>query len=116
MKIPFLLLLYSEVTQQLYSLSVCYQGRIQDFKLGGAHLKKLRRAERGANFFGVFRVNNHDFTPTNLIFSNFRWGGGGGGGREPRWIRPCIKTPCVFSHLYLSVCVFKECSYMWDNL
>ena len=36
--------------------------------------------------------------------------------REPRWIRPCIKTPCVFSHLYLSVCVFKECSYMWDNL
>jgi hypothetical protein len=24
------------------------QGRIQDFKLGGAHLKKLRRAEGGA--------------------------------------------------------------------
>jgi hypothetical protein len=44
------------------------QGRIQDFKLGGMHLKKLRRAEGGANFFGVFRVKNHDFTPKNLIF------------------------------------------------
>jgi hypothetical protein len=48
------------------------QGRIQDFKLGGAHLKKLRRAEGGANIFGVFGVKNHDFTPKNHIFSNFR--------------------------------------------
>jgi hypothetical protein len=32
------------------------QGRIQDFKLGGAHLKKLRRAEGGAKNVGVFRV------------------------------------------------------------
>ena len=33
------------------------QGQIQDFKLGGgAHLKKLHRAEGGAKFFGVFRV------------------------------------------------------------
>ena len=40
---------------------------------GGAHLKTLRRAEGGANFFGVFRVKNHDFTPKkNHIFSNFR--------------------------------------------
>ena len=55
------------------------QGRIQDFKLGGgAHLKKLRRAEGGANIFGVFRVKNHDFTPKNLIFFNFRGGGGAG--------------------------------------
>ena len=30
---------------------------------GGAHLKKLRRAEGGAKIFGVFRVKNHDFTP-----------------------------------------------------
>ena len=88
------------------------QGRIQDFKLGGAHLKKLRRAEGGAKNFGVFRVKkhdftpknhilsncggrrekfwgisceNHDFTPKNLIFSNFREGGGGA---PPPWIRP----------------------------
>jgi hypothetical protein len=39
---------------------------------GGAHLKKMRRAEEGANIFGVFRVKNHDFTPKNHIFSNFR--------------------------------------------
>ena len=36
---------------------------------GGAHLKKLRRAEGGAKNFGVFRVKNHDFTPKNHIFS-----------------------------------------------
>ena len=51
-----------------------FQGRIQDFKLGGggggAHLKKLRRAEGGAKILGVFRVKNHDFTPKNHIFSN----------------------------------------------
>jgi hypothetical protein len=44
------------------------QGRIQDFKLGGAHLKKLRRAEGGAKIFGVFHVKNHDFTPKKIIF------------------------------------------------
>ena len=53
------------------------QGRIQDFKLGGAHLKKLRRTEGGAKIFGVFRVKNHDFTPKNHIFSNFRGSGVG---------------------------------------
>ena len=90
---------------------LCYQGRIQDFKLGGA-LKKIapsggRRehfwgyfvwkitilrqkiiffpiAEGDANIFGVFRMKNHDFTSTNHIFSNFRGGGGGGGGRRVR--------------------------------
>ena len=46
------------------------QGRIQDFKLGGAHLKKLRRVEEGAEKFGVFRVKNHDFTPKNYIVTN----------------------------------------------
>ena len=44
------------------------QGRIQDFKLGGAGLTKLRRAEGGAKNFGVFRVKNHDFTPKKIIF------------------------------------------------
>ena len=29
-------------------------------------------AEGGAKIFWVFRVKNHDFTPKNLIFSNFR--------------------------------------------
>jgi hypothetical protein len=29
-------------------------------------------AEGGAKIVGVFRVKNHDFTPKNHIFSNFR--------------------------------------------
>ena len=45
------------------------------FQVRGAHLKKLRRAEGGAKIFGVFRVKNHDFTPKNHNFSNFRGGG-----------------------------------------
>ena len=44
------------------------------FQVRGAHLKKLRRAEGGAKILGVFRVKNHDFTPKNHIFSNFREG------------------------------------------
>jgi hypothetical protein len=32
----------------------------------------LRRTKGGAKNFGVFRVKNHDFTPKNHIFSNFR--------------------------------------------
>ena len=32
------------------------------------HLKKLRRAERGAKIVGVFRVKNHDFTPKKSFF------------------------------------------------
>ena len=47
------------------------QGRIHDFKLGGAQLKKLRRAEGGAKIFGVFHVKNHDFTPKKSYFFQF---------------------------------------------
>jgi hypothetical protein len=71
------------------------QGRIQDLKLGGAHLKKLRRGEGGANFLGVFRVKNHDFTQKNHIFSNLRgWGGGWGGTYRvcPAPLDPPLKT------------------------
>ena len=32
------------------------------FQVRGAQLKKLRREEGRAKFFGVFRVKNHDFT------------------------------------------------------
>ena len=71
------------------------QGRIQDFKLGwGGHLKKLRRAE----MFGVFRVKNHDFTPKNHIFSNFRGGGGAGctpHGSAPDKVGILLTTPHV---------------------
>ena len=56
------------------------QGRIQDFKLGGA-LKKLRRTEGDPKIVGVFRVKNHDFTPKNHIFSIL---GGGARGMHTR--------------------------------
>ena len=52
------------------------QGQIQDFK----YFKELCRAEGGANIFGVFCVKNHDVTPKNHIFSNFRGGA--------HWVRP----------------------------
>ena len=42
------------------------------FQVRGAHLKKLRRVEGGANIFWLFRVKNHDFTPKKHFFSNFR--------------------------------------------
>ena len=71
------------------SLVTTMQGRIQDFKLGGAHLKKLRRAEGGAKIFVVFRVNNYDFTPKNHIFSNC------GERRENFWGNSCESAPAM---------------------
>ena len=56
------------------------------FQVRGAHLKKLRRAERGAKNFGVFRVKKHDFTPKNHILSNC------GGRRENCWGISCEKS------------------------
>ena len=50
-------------------MSNTLQGRIQDFKLGGTHLKKLRQGKGGAKIVGVFRVKYHDFTQKNHIFS-----------------------------------------------
>jgi hypothetical protein len=73
------------------------QGRIQDFKLGGAHLKKMRRAEGGAKIFGVFRVENHDFTPKNRIFSS-------GGGRRVI----CLGILCEKSRFYAKKSYFFQ--------
>ena len=41
---------------------------------GGAHLKKLRRAEGGAKNVGVIRVKNHDFTPKKSDFFQMQEG------------------------------------------
>ena len=113
-----------------------YQGRIQGFKLGGgggAHLKKLRRVEGGANIFAVFRVKNNDFTPKNHIssncggrreiclgvsceksrfyanffFSNFRGARAGCPPPPPPWIRPCVSIPK--RRIFLSL--FLLCAY-----
>ena len=80
-------------------LNNIYAGADPGFQVRGPHLKKLRRAEEGTKNFGVFRVKNHDFTPKNHIFSNFR----GGARRVPPWICPCI---CYFSKLQLFTVVY----------
>jgi hypothetical protein len=48
-----------------------YPGADPGFQVrgGGAHLRKLHRAEGGVKILGVFRVKNHNFTPKNHIFS-----------------------------------------------
>jgi hypothetical protein len=56
------------------------------FQVRGAHLKKLLRAEEGANILGVFRVKNHYFTPKNHNFYNY------GGRREKCWGISCEKS------------------------
>ena len=65
------------------------QGRIQDFKLGGADLKKIAPSGGRRENFGVFRVKNHDFTPKNHIFSNFR-----GGAPRVRPLDPPLNMLC----------------------
>ena len=69
------------------------QGRIQDFKLGGGggRYKKNSAGGGGGKNFGVFRVKNHDYTPKNHIFSNFRVGARR---VRPPWIRPCYVNLC----------------------
>ena len=86
-RVVIILIITSAKPTTSFTLS-CYgiQGQIQDFKLGGAHLKKLRRVEEGAKYFGVFRVKNHDFTPKHYIVSNC------GGRREIFWGISCEKS------------------------
>ena len=60
-------------------------------------------AEGGAKIFGVFRVKNHDFTPKNHIFSNFR-----GGGRAPG-APPLGSAPANVIFLF----VLSVCQYLW---
>ena len=61
------------ITYDTFILFVTYSsGADPGFKVSGAHLKKLCRAEGGVKIFGVFRMKNHNFTPKNHFFSNFR--------------------------------------------
>jgi hypothetical protein len=50
---------------------VSISGADSGFQVRGAHLKKLRRADGGAKFVGVFRMKNHDFTPKKSYFLQF---------------------------------------------
>jgi hypothetical protein len=65
----------TQKNEQFSATCIPLQGRIQDYKLGGGGaLKKIAPSGGGSKIFGVFRVKNHDFTPKNHIFSNFRGG------------------------------------------
>ena len=77
------------------------QGRIQDFKLGEAHLKNLLRAEGSAKYFGEFRMKNHDFTPKNHILSILEGGGAPGVGSSLN-LSP-IKAPIQYKHKPLNI-------------
>jgi hypothetical protein len=79
-----------KLTTFFHSLVILYHisGADPGFQVRGAHLTKLRRAEGGAKFVGVFRVKNHDFTQKNHIFSNFR-----GGARRVRAPPPPLDPP-----------------------
>ena len=57
---------------RVYPRTVLYKpGADPGFEvMGGGQFKTLRRAEGGANIFGLFRVKNHDFTPKNNISSH----------------------------------------------
>jgi hypothetical protein len=66
------------------------QGRIQDFKLEGAHLKKIApRGGRRENLCGI-SCEKSRFTPKNHIFSNIR--GGGAPGAPPPGSAPVNST------------------------
>jgi hypothetical protein len=60
----------------MYTYNIHLQGRIQDFKLGGAHLKELRRAEGGAKIFGIARKNSTGHTQDQDVVSRGVSGGG----------------------------------------
>ena len=42
------------------------------FQVRGGALKQIAPSGGKREIFGVFRVKNHDFTPKNNVFSNFR--------------------------------------------
>jgi hypothetical protein len=66
------------------------------FQVRGAQLKKLRRAK----IVGVFRVKNHNLTPKNHIFSNFR---------GAPVCTPLLDPPLIYMYLNMR----KSCSVLW---
>ena len=67
----FLWFIYQKCKQQLRNVK--FQGRIQDFKLGGGGgaLNNIAPSGGRRDNIWVFRVKNHDFTPKNNIFFQF---------------------------------------------
>ena len=81
------------------------QGRIQDFKLEGA-LKRIAPSGGRRENVRVFRVKNHDFTPKNHIFPNFRGGAPGAPPLDP----PLSSSIYMCSQLYISKHLDTSCT------
>ena len=80
-------------------LSILYcpfgiQGRIQDYKLGGGALKKLRRAEGAAKILGYF-VWKITILRQKIIFFPIL-GGARAGCAPPPWIRPWYSLTLIY--------------------
>ena len=81
------------------------------FQVRGAHLKKLPRAEGGSKIFGVSRMKNHDFTPKNHIFFNFR-GGSAPGAPPLQFPRKLFGGTFGFIYVnYLTIIVYLLLSF-----
>ena len=63
------------------------QGRIQDLKLGGVHLKKIARSRgRGEKFWGISCEKSRFYAKKIIFFPIL--GGRAPGAPPPPWIRP----------------------------
>ena len=77
-------------------ISYDMQGRIQDFKLGGAHLKKLVERREARKLFGYFVWKITILRQKIIFFSNFR--GHATGAPPPPLIRPWYVPRCRCEH------------------
>jgi hypothetical protein len=72
----FLYMLHPPPPPNIKEIKNLKGGRVQKLKLrgggGGAHSKNLRRAEGGAENFGIFRVKNHNWRVENWRIIQFR--------------------------------------------
>jgi hypothetical protein len=82
------------IYHRCYSNHLYTPGADPGFQVRGGALKKIAPSGGRREIFEVFRVKNHDFTPKNHIFFNFRRGRAPGA--PPPCIRPC--TRYMFCH------------------
>ena len=87
-----------------FRLPYYHQGRIQDFKLGGA-LKIFGPSGARRENFEVFRVKNHDFTQKKTM-------------RPPPWIRPWSRprqSTVIMKQKHIEIIYTGTCLNLIDN-
>ena len=99
----------------MYLFRVPVQGRIQDFKLGGAHLKKIAPSGgRREHFWGI-SCEKSRFYAKNSYFFPILGGGGGAPGAPPPWIRPCSLLLTVKSTHAATLLVADSVPLEWEQ-